>query len=456
MKFLRYFFLSITCFLLTSNAVFAQEMFFDIADSPYKESIVRLAELGVINGYPDSSFRPFNPVNRAEMLKIVFGYLEQDEQGYGNNCFADVRDEWFAPYVCRAKDLGIVSGYEGNLFRPGEGAKMVEAMKIIVKAFDLPVDELKSGENWYIPYMQFVHRNNLLSKYSYLPGRPARREEIAFLVDKISQIQRQETYVSAERYAGSAGCGLDQPAVVPTKFMVRGVERSAIVVIPDNYDSNEQVSLVFAFHGRTNSNERVRSYYGIEKADFNKAIFVYPAGIQTASGFSWSAGGDKADNLRDYELFDAILGEISRNYCVNMDEIYAVGHSLGGWFTNSLACARGSVLRGVASLGGARTSGTCTGPVAVMQWHNPKDELASFSSGEAARDSFLKQNQCSNVSIPVEPSSGNCVMYQGCGDFAPVVWCPHTNDYDSRDEYYTHNWPNFAGREMMRFLKQLL
>lgn len=319
----------------------------------------------------------------------------------------------------------------------------------------MPVDELKEGENWYVPYMEFAHRNNLFSKYGYLSGQAAKRGEIAFLVDKISEIQKQETYVSAKRNSGSIGCGQPAPGSAPTKFMVNDVERSAITVIPADYDPNQQLALVFAFHGRTNSNERVRSYYGLEKADFKKAIFIYPAAIQKSSGYTWSDGGDKADSLRDYKFFDVMLEEISSKYCVNMDEIYAVGHSLGGWFTNSLACARGDVLKAVASLGGARTNSKCTGPTAVMQWHNPKDALASFSSGESVRDNFLEQNQCSKDTKPVEPASGNCVMYKGCSDFAPVVWCPHTNDYDSRGEYYTHNWPNFAGKEMLKFFEGL-
>lgn len=445
----------IFCFYLSVNLAFAEAKFSDVQDSLYKESIEHLSEIGVINGYDDGTFKPNNKVNRAEMLKIVFAYLEENIQEYGKNCFGDVHEEWFAPYVCRAKDLAIVRGYDGNVFRPWDGANMVEALKIVVKSFDLPVEELKEGENWYIPYMEFAHRNNLFSKYAYLPGRAARRDEVAFLVDKISDIQKNESYISAKRNSDSSGCGKPATAPPPEKFMVNDIERSAITVIPSDYNSNEPVALVFAFHGRTNSNERVRSYYGLEKANFKKSIFVYPAGIQKSSGYTWSDNGDKSDSLRDYKFFDVMLAEISNNYCVNMDEIYAVGHSLGGWFTNSLACARGNALKAVATLGGARTNSDCTGPTAVMQWHNPKDELASFSSGEAARDNFLQQNQCSGDFEPVGPSSGNCVKYKECTDYAPVIWCPHTNDYDWKGEYYTHNWPNFVGKEMLGFFAGL-
>ncbi|PKL37020.1 hypothetical protein CVV38_03995 [Candidatus Peregrinibacteria bacterium HGW-Peregrinibacteria-1] len=440
---------------MSFNGVFAEGEFSDLEGIRYRENVVRLAEMGVINGYADGTFRPENKVNRAEMIKIVFAYLEEGAESYGGGCFEDVGGEWFAGYVCRAKELGIVSGYEGRFYRPGAEVNMVEALKIVMESFDLPVDGVKEGEKWYIPYMEFAHENDLFSKYGYLPGKSATREEVAFLVDRVGEIQRNESYLYAERNTASLGCGQTTPSSPPTKFTVRGVERSTITVIPRDYIPSEQVAVVFAFHGRTNSNERVRSYYGIEKADFKKAIFIYPAGIQRASGYTWSDGGDAPGNLRDYEFFDVILEEVASKYCVNMDEIYAVGHSLGGWFTNSLACARGDVLKGVASLGGSRTNSSCTGPVAVMQWHNPNDALASFSSGEVARNWFLDQNQCSREAVPVEPAAGSCVLYQGCGDFTPVVWCPHTNDYDSRGQYYTHNWPSFAGKEMLKFFTGL-
>ena len=200
----------------------------------------------------------------------------------------------------------------------------------------------------------------------------------------------------------------------------------------------------------------MRSYYRFEQAADDGAIIVYPAGVSNGSSFTWSNSGDSADALRDYEFFDVMYQELTTKYCVDTDKVYAAGHSLGAWFTNSLACARGDVLRGVTTLGGARSTGTCTGPTAVMQWHNPDDNLASFASGEAARDDFVEQNQCSDVSVPVEPSWGNCVEYQGCLEDAPTVWCPHGVDIDEYSgEYYPHTWPKAVGADMWDFLQGL-
>jgi polyhydroxybutyrate depolymerase len=51
--------------------------------------------------------------------------------------------------------------------------------------------------------------------------------------------------------------------------------------------------------------------------------------------------------MRDFEFFDEIVATYSEEYCIDMDQVFVVGHSLGGWFTNTLACARGHMIRGM-------------------------------------------------------------------------------------------------------------
>jgi polyhydroxybutyrate depolymerase len=70
-----------------------------------------------------------------------------------------------------------------------------------------------------------------------------------------------------------------------------------------------------------------------------------------------------------------------------MDRITVVGHSLGAWMANTIACVRGDVVMASATVAGDSVNTTCTGPAAAMIIHNPKDNLAPFSG--AAKDSDL-------------------------------------------------------------------
>ena len=132
---------------------------------------------------------------------------------------------------------------------------------------------------------------------------------------------------------------------------MNGLTRTYITVIGVEYDEDEPIPLIFAFHGRTNPNSIVRTYYKVEQATRGDAIMIYPAGLpEEGPSRSRSNPGDKASQLRDFQLFDQLVAEFGDQYCIDMDQIYVVGHSLGAWFTNSLACARGDVIRAIGSV----------------------------------------------------------------------------------------------------------
>ena len=72
---------------------------------------------------------------------------------------------------------------------------------------------------------------------------------------------------------------------------------------------------------------------GLQGHSQDDFIVAYPAALKSGSSFSWS----EKDNLT---FFDAMTLEIADNYCIDRDNLFIVGHSLGGWFTQKLACLR--------------------------------------------------------------------------------------------------------------------
>jgi len=123
------------------------------------EAILSLYERGVISGYTDGTYRPDNGINRAEFIKILIVGFRPEELDDETDCFVDVHDEWFAPYVCAAKRLGWIDGYPDGTFRPAEEINRAEGIKIVTGAFggsdrratDLPSD-VRAGM-WFRPYV---------------------------------------------------------------------------------------------------------------------------------------------------------------------------------------------------------------------------------------------------------------------------------------------------------------
>ena len=405
---MRKFLILFLCWSVASANVFAMEtvVFNDITPSPYEQSILNLYEAEIVEGYDDGGYHPYEPINRAELTKMVVASLYPDSETYEGNCFSDVNDQWYSSYVCRAKDLGIVEGYDGGAFEPGGKANMVEAFKIVLESFEIPIAEVEEGEEWFEPYREFVHVNGILSKFAHSADKKINRGEVAKLVDDIRMIKSGEKAMNTDEVVKSDGCGKIKPASPIQTFRVGGESRTAITAVPAGYNSNDPVSLIFAFHGRTSPNNVVRQYFKLEKPIGNKGIVVYPQAKKGSYGHSWS--GDSA-------FFDEMLSELSDKYCIDADRVFVLGHSLGSSFANDLACVRGNSIRAVASLGGAASNLTqCSGRVASIQLHNPNDRLASFAAAVNTRNWYIERNECSEETEVVEPFWGECRLYKGC------------------------------------------
>ena len=96
----------------------AEAKFNDIDGHWAKDIIEKWQDSGYINGYPDGSFKPDNPVTRAELSRILTSAfdLKEGEQ----ITYEDVADgEWFYPYLEKsAKFIPIYplpTGFESNM-----------------------------------------------------------------------------------------------------------------------------------------------------------------------------------------------------------------------------------------------------------------------------------------------------------------------------------------------------
>lgn len=103
------------------------------------------------------------------------------------------------------------------------------------------------------------------------------RGMMAYLVHQLLLEQEGKRTFDNVRDVESIGCNLPTPSVAPTETNVNGVTRHFITDVGKNYDPSKPTRLIIAFHGRTNPNTMVRTYYKIQQASQGNAIIVYPA-----------------------------------------------------------------------------------------------------------------------------------------------------------------------------------
>jgi poly(3-hydroxybutyrate) depolymerase len=228
--------------------------------------------------------------------------------------------------------------------------------------------------------------------------------------------------------AATAGCGKAPTLTSGTRSVQsNGKSRSFILRIPDNYDSNHQYRLIFAFHwvgGTANdvasggTDKDAWAYYGLMQLSSNSAILVAPQGLNNGWG---NSGGE------DVTFVDDMIKQIEGDLCVDTAQLFSVGFSYGGAMTYALACARATVFRAVAVYSGGQLSG-CSGgtqPIAYLGIHGISDSVLGISGGRAMRDTFVRNNGCTAQSPP-EPKQGSLThittAYSGCGTGYPVKW----------------------------------
>lgn len=115
--------------------------FRDIDGHWAKDNILRAAESGWVNGYPDGTFRPQETVTRVQfttMLARALMLSEGTEQGLA---FAD-NDQipaYAHSHVAQAVAAGIVQGFEDHTFRPHKQISRSEMAVMIMRALKQPL-----------------------------------------------------------------------------------------------------------------------------------------------------------------------------------------------------------------------------------------------------------------------------------------------------------------------------
>lgn len=99
------------------------------------DAIYSLANDGIVAGYEDKTFRPLNPITRAEFTKLVVMTFFGESEASGEVNFSDVAsDEWYADYVNIAFENGVVSGDDNGKFNPDETISRQDMAVIIYNA----------------------------------------------------------------------------------------------------------------------------------------------------------------------------------------------------------------------------------------------------------------------------------------------------------------------------------
>ena len=199
--------------------------------------ITRLAELGIVQGQDKSGwFKPYDKVNRAEILKMTLNSFARDTSDYmfenivaeaqavldaasevaseavaeegatsdasvtseeeivlpaKSSVFVDVDgDEWFYPYAKAGVGFDIVEGYPDGSFKPSQNIIRVEAIKMALESAGIADGDFgdAAGGEWYAPYENWAIMNDLYDAEEFVPGEEITRGEASYIIVKVIEI----------------------------------------------------------------------------------------------------------------------------------------------------------------------------------------------------------------------------------------------------------------------------
>ncbi len=171
-------------FIFSCTASASAAAFSDVNGSNAQESaIYKLNSLGILDGYPDGTFRPEQTITRAEFAKIavITAGLETVASSINgtSSSFSDVGTSfWANGWINAAAARGLVTGYPDGTFAPQKEISQAEVLTVLLRI--LGYNDKLDG-TWPTNYIAKGVNLGMLDDVTFVSNQPASRGEVAVL-----------------------------------------------------------------------------------------------------------------------------------------------------------------------------------------------------------------------------------------------------------------------------------
>lgn len=182
-------------------------------DDPSYVAIKFLRDERIISGYEDGTFKPDKKVTRVEALKFISeALLSSDKKVFDPETlpFSDTAvGVWYSSYVATAAQNGLVNGYPDSTFRPAQDVNLAEFSKIALNAIDAklpssvkedPYNDV-SKDAWFAAFIDYAKEHNILDnkRSKIYPGDAMTRRDVAEFIFRILVLEDTGAFKYDER-----------------------------------------------------------------------------------------------------------------------------------------------------------------------------------------------------------------------------------------------------------------
>ncbi|WP_337907007.1 S-layer homology domain-containing protein [Iningainema tapete] len=167
------------------------------ADYWAKPFVDALSARGILGGFADQTFKPDQPVTRAEYAAIVEEAFAKSQPGTTVG-FKDVPENfWAIPVIGKATNTGYLKGYPNQIFKPDQRIPRVQVLVSLASGMNLGIpaapekvvtifNDAQEIPQWAVNKVAAATENNLVVNYpdtkTLAPNREITRGEVAAMV----------------------------------------------------------------------------------------------------------------------------------------------------------------------------------------------------------------------------------------------------------------------------------
>ncbi|RAI88180.1 S-layer family protein [Paenibacillus pabuli] len=144
--------------ILGTSTLKGSHEFTDVTSSHWAQAaILAAAQSGSVQGYKDGSFKPDQAITRAEMAVVLQPLLTSAQMTTAPTAFTDVNEHWAQQAVEQLSSAGVVTGYTDGTFRPSQPITRAEAVTMLNKLIGLQAETNAAGHWSDVPATHWAY-----------------------------------------------------------------------------------------------------------------------------------------------------------------------------------------------------------------------------------------------------------------------------------------------------------
>ena len=148
-----------------------------------------------IIGYPDGEFKPYGPLTRAEIATAFMRILDLEDLAMGQSLYADVDPTfWAASAIEAVTRAELMEGYADGTFRPNQPITRAELAAIAARAAGAvgapPITHHLGdlGDHWALDFIEGCFRSGIITGYgdsTFRPDSLILRDEAVTIINRL-------------------------------------------------------------------------------------------------------------------------------------------------------------------------------------------------------------------------------------------------------------------------------